>query len=428
LPSQDGVRRFRYIYVGHIGDASTLARPSGVAVDQLCGDVYVSDYDASRVLRFDAQGKLVGTIGHTGTDQGGLRGPVGVFLSTPSVPPVNPEGPPPPCGGVSTISKRVWIADRGANRVSIFGTDGQWQGGWCYWQAPQQPDGCSVREGADLDFYPDDVWVTDSLVYVAGGNADRVSEYDRAGKLRRTTVAGPAGSGVAAVADQLWSVRYDVSRLGLFSLDPAKPTIELVHEFGSGKFDPRTHGSFASPFAVAVGPNGRVYVDDAYRVQVFTPSGRYLSTIELPGGAVDSVPGQGVAVRYDGTVYVARGALHRVDVFSPGPLVTLTLKRLPVGTIVRPGQSTSGTATGPNAIEFTGTVWPPRPHDAIEIQEISKGFKTIATGTLDSNSAFRIVWDAPQSERTYAFRAFFYDPHPYYANRASAIEQIALHN
>ncbi len=58
-------------------------------------------------------------------------------------------------------------------------------------------------------------------------------------------------------------------------------------------------GQFASPFGIAVGVDGRVYVDDYSRIHVFTSSGAYVTQWGLDSPTWD------VAVDASGTVYAA---------------------------------------------------------------------------------------------------------------------------
>jgi DNA-binding beta-propeller fold protein YncE len=179
-----------------------------------------------------------------------------------------------------------------------------------------------------------------------------------------------------------------------------------VREFGSGQYDGKTAGSFAAPRAVATAANGTVYVLDSTRVQVFSPSGRYLSAMTLPdyfGGPSD------VAVRYDGTVYVTGADSPGALVYSPGPIVSLRLRQL-----------------GSQRIQLTGSVRPAHAGASIELQRVENGFHTIVTLKLDGKSAFHFVWRAPQAHTGYTLRAFFRDPHPYHADRASRLEQLVL--
>ena len=403
---------FRYTLVARIGKPGsgpgTLATANGVAVDQICGDVYISDKGRSVVDRFDLNGKFLNVVGHPGRDRGGIGTPDGLFVAPGNATPPNPDGPPAACAPTDRSAERVWVADEAAGRISIFGPDGTWNGGWCSSPASEQPSGCTARRGSGLTggfpARPTDVWVTRDAVFAPFGSLIR--EYDSAGNYVRDSVSLSQPTSAAVAGGQLWAPEYQVSKLALLSLGSGQGAMSLVREFGSGTYDGKKPGSFAAPRAVATAPDGKVYVLDSTRVQVFASSGRYLSAITLPdyfGGPSD------VAVRYDGTVYVTGTDSPGALVYSPGPVVSLRLKQL-----------------GSRRIELSGSVRPGHAGASIELQRVESGFRTIARLKLDRRSAFHVAWTAPTAHAGYAFRAFFRDPHPYHANRASRLEQITL--
>src|SRR5712692_6840615 len=92
---------FRYTLVGRIGKPGTgpgtIATASGVAVDQVCGDVYISDKERGVVDRFDLNGKFLNAVGRPGRGEGGIGTPYGLFVTPANIAPVNPEGAPPVC-------------------------------------------------------------------------------------------------------------------------------------------------------------------------------------------------------------------------------------------------------------------------------------------------------------------------------------------
>jgi hypothetical protein len=402
---------FRYALVGRIGRAGTgpgtIQTASGVAVDQVCADVYISDKGRGVVDRFDSDGRFLNAVGRPGRDAGGIGTPYGLFVTPANVSPVNPEGAPPACTGPGTLVRTVWVADEAAGRISTFSPDGTWNGGWCSSPPALQPSGCTVRRGSGsaggFPAGPVDVWVGDHAVYTPFGGLIR--EYDLTANYvaDSSVLSGPAS--VAASGGRLWATE-STSKLALLAADPTSGTLPLLRELGSGRYDGKTPGSFAGPRAVATAPNGNLYVLDSTRVQVFDASGRYLNAITLPadfGGASD------VAVRYDGTVYVTGADRPGALVYSPGPLVALRLRQV-----------------GARRIQLTGTVRPAHAGSAIELQRVESGYRTVARIRLDRRSAFRTVWTAPRAHAGYAFRAFFHDPHAYHADRASRLEQLVL--
>lgn len=410
---------YRYTNVGFIGKAGdgpgAFARgnsggPAGVAVDQRCGDIYVSDRSKRRVQRLDQHGRFLNYVGEKNVAdplaEGEFNEPLGLDFYVASVP-ENVNGPPRPCGTITTLTPFLWVADLTGNRVSIFEPDGKWVRSWCYWDLNTQ--GCEFFDDR-IDFYPHDVDVVGDRVYIAGISSDTAREYNRAGDLLRKTQSVNGAHSVSVWGGQLWLTQRSDSKIGLFSLDPGNTTINRYHELGSTfDYTGRRRGHFTYPRALTTAPNGTLYVLDGYRVQVFSPSGRYWSEFALPKD--DTYP-QDLAVRYDGTVYVAvvrHTGKPGVMVFSPGPLVSLKLRQ-----------------KGRKKIRISGAVKPGHAGSKIELQRLDTGWRTIRKVRLDSSSRFSFDWNAPRAEVTYTIRAFFKDPHRYHADRASQIKDIKL--
>jgi hypothetical protein len=406
--AQAGKGPFRYRLVGHIGGSGTGhgrfsgEGPGGIAIDQECGNVYISDYGAQVVHRYDQNGRFLNDVGAPGTGRGELGRPAGLFVQQ-TVTPVNPDGPPPSCGS----SGAVWVADSSDGRIDSFEPNGSVSSMWC--NNDLQNLGCDIvrSHGADgFDFYPNDVWVTDHNVFVAGRLTNEIDEYDMSGGLvRASDSTSNSAFSVAVAGASIWSTYggNGHTNLGLYSGNPMDPTIRLVHGFGGPYGD--TPGLFENVSGVWAQTDGTLYVVDGDRVQVFSPSGRYRSTIRLP----PDFRGNDVAVRYDGTVYVTGENGHGANVYSPGPVVTMFVDQTKHG----------------NDVRLHGRVKPSHAGDRIVLQRVAgNGFRTIATVRLDRRSRFTYTWHPPAVGREYAARAFFHDPHRYHADRASRLGQI----
>jgi sugar lactone lactonase YvrE len=79
-------------------------------------------------------------------------------------------------------------------------------------------------------------------------------------------------------------------------------------------------GVLRFPQAIAIGPDGNVYVGDqgSHVVQVFTPEGQFLRTVGVPGQRPGQLSAVGaLAVADDGSLLVADGR-NRIDRFHPG--------------------------------------------------------------------------------------------------------------
>lgn len=82
----------------------------------------------------------------------------------------------------------------------------------------------------------------------------------------------------------------------------------------------RSGGVLRFPQAIAIAPDGKVYVGDqgSHTIQVFDPNGAFLRDIGLAGtrpGELTAIGSLGVAG--DGTIFVADGGTNRISRFSP---------------------------------------------------------------------------------------------------------------
>src|SRR4051794_36121969 len=115
--AQAGKGPFRYRHVGHIGSQGSgkgkfpggdTAGPSGVAIDQQCGEIYIADQGAKVVHRYDQDGKPLLDIGQGDSEvRGGMHDPTGIFVDNAGFTAQNPLGPPPPCAKEGVL----WVAD-----------------------------------------------------------------------------------------------------------------------------------------------------------------------------------------------------------------------------------------------------------------------------------------------------------------------------
>jgi DNA-binding beta-propeller fold protein YncE len=155
-------------------------------------------------------------------------------------------------------------------------------------------------------------------IYVGDSGLSRVLVFGPDLGLKRT-IGGPselvAPSGLAV----------DDSRGRLYVVDARKHVL-AVYDLAAGRLV-RTVGKrgvgpaeFNFPSAVAVGPDGRVYVSDTmnYRVEIFDANLNYLSSF----GTLGVRPGQfrrpkGIAVDADNVVYVVDSDFNNFQMFTP---------------------------------------------------------------------------------------------------------------
>ena len=101
----------------------------------------------------------------------------------------------------------------------------------------------------------------------------------------------------------------------------ARPAIvaedaERRQTFGSRGAEP---GQFNYPTNIARDREGQLYVADSmnFRIQIFTPQGRYISSFgQLGDGSGDFNRPKGIAVDSDGHVYVVEGLQDVVQIFD----------------------------------------------------------------------------------------------------------------
>ncbi|MFQ5578786.1 MAG: hypothetical protein ACE5G8_17550, partial [Anaerolineae bacterium] len=122
------------------------------------------------------------------------------------------------------------------------------------------------------------------------------------------------------VLNRLWNYRTGPLNLEDTSVDPYAevrlelPALRVWGSNGAGE------GQFAAPRALAVSPQGQLYVADSgnHRIQVFDRNGQFLKAW---GGTEGAGPGQlseawGIAVGADGRVYVSDTWNHRIEIFD----------------------------------------------------------------------------------------------------------------
>jgi len=164
---------------------------------------------------------------------------------------------------------------------------------------------------------PQDVAVDDvaDRVYVVDSHLHQVLVFDRSG-VERGRIGKTESDTLAADSPE--------AKVHEPSDDPAAgqhggggATLgrrDLVANRGSGP------GEFNFPFAVAVGPDGRVYVTDQmnFRVQVFDRAGEFIRAIGKAGtGPGNFSRPKGIAVSAANHIYVVDAAFNNVQVFAP---------------------------------------------------------------------------------------------------------------
>lgn len=146
------------------GGGTLLYGPRDVAYDAE-GNLYVSDTGNKRIVKYDAEGTVLGVIGGAGAEPGQMQEPVGIAIDA--------EG-------------RLYVADTWNRRIQVFSADLTFEREWpvVAW------DGMSVVNKPYLAVHEGRVYVTDPEGY-------RVIVYDLSGAV--LDVWGQYGSDLSAV-------------------------------------------------------------------------------------------------------------------------------------------------------------------------------------------------------------------------------------
>ena len=280
-----------------IGDAE-LENPRGVAVNRTTGDIYVADTANDRIVRYDADGRLLGTFGSTAVN--------GLPLDSPWDVAVNGNG-------------WIYVADTGNDRIVRY-TNAAGAGAGLTWGSAGSGN-LRFNDPKGIDVGTDgDVWVADT------GN-DKIKVYEFDGTFQRKF--GTSGSGNGQFDDP-----RDVA-IGIegraYVADTGNDRIQVFDSVGGfiTAFGRTGTGSrrFESPQGVWIGnnlpPSGSVFVADTGndRVTVWDLVGN-TPTFERKFGGTGSGNRQMEAPRnvfmgQDGRRFVVDTGNDRLQVFDP---------------------------------------------------------------------------------------------------------------
>jgi DNA-binding beta-propeller fold protein YncE len=201
----------------------------------------------------------------------------------------------------------VYIADRGASRVQKFTSAGVYLTGW-------QIDAANPHRAllGRIALGPGgEVYLTDQ------SNAS-VHVFSSAGVWLRSW---QLAAGAVAASPQGIAVARDGS---VFVVDQANQRIQKFSSAGRWLVEwgaaGSANGQFDAPQQIALDPQGNVFVADTgnQRVQKFSPDGRWLAAWGRQGSANGQFDApQGIAVAADSAVYVADTKNQRVQKFNP---------------------------------------------------------------------------------------------------------------
>jgi tripartite motif-containing protein 71 len=275
-------------WVRNIGyrDRTDLSDSYGVAVDPM-GSVFVSDYKANRVLKFDSNLKLLKRIGAEGLGDGQFSLPSGIAI-----------GP----------DQKVYVVEEEGARVQILNLDGGFAGKF---GSLGSSDGAFNR--------PRGVAVgSTGKIYVCDSENHRVQVFDSTGKfLFKFGSNGnfygqfnnPSGiaisqNGLVAVADA------GNSRIQFFDLDGK--FVRLINQtWGMNRVLFTTDGNlFASG-------------DSTNAINVFSPSGDFVKGWQAPTSSLGELPSGDLIAAHKDRVIRLWKRTYRVAIPEPGNALPL---------------------------------------------------------------------------------------------------------
>jgi DNA-binding beta-propeller fold protein YncE len=299
-----------------------LEEPSGVAVNEATGDVYVVDKGNNRVEVFSANGTFEGQFNGTGTYEATVAGKLEKETGTPAPPsPLeSPEGiavdnscslhkpevltesTVPSCKDSDPSAGDVYVADVRHNVIDKFTSAGEYLGQVTEAEgsAFNRPEGVAVDSKGELWVYPEGEQVdnfTDALA----------NEFIASRRLN--VPGGFAESGVFAVDSKDDAYAEDffegVKSIAKFNSEGAL----LNGAIGDERFSENASGGVAVELS-----SGDVYIDQFHTVARFGPESSLIERL----GAGQLTRGSGVGVSSASeTVYVADAEADVVDIFSP---------------------------------------------------------------------------------------------------------------
>jgi sugar lactone lactonase YvrE len=327
---------------GGVGTAATLNRPSSLVVSA-SGDVFIADVNNHRVRKLTAGGTISTYAGNgtTTCSTGGVA--TSASITAPSGLALDAAGQlyvSGPCDMVLVVSPGNTLAVVAGTTETGFNGDGDTAGHWIYGPA-----------GMDLDAFGGLVFADagNNLVRRVALSAQTITTI--AGRMNAVDGALAVGGMLGAPEDvafgpsgELYVAEGDRSRVRRMDPDGTIYTVAGNGRFGrDGDGGPATFANLGQLMGIGVLPGGELVVADRYYGVVrmialsgviSTVAGAGINTVDNVAANTSSIPGvTALAVGPDGSVYIA--TRNKVRRFTVGGLIT---------TVAGTGASSSGTA------------------------------------------------------------------------------------
>jgi hypothetical protein len=263
-----------------------FSNPSGVAVNQSSGDLYVADRGNNRVEYFSATGSYLGQFNGSGTLSGeGSGAPTGEFSGPDYVAVDNSASVADPSQG------DVYVLDSGHNVIDKYSASGAYVG-----QLTEAGDGAfGAMNGVAVD--------PNGVVWVYRDNSEIDSFSDALANSYLASITSPYQTSLGFAVDH--EDNLYVNRGAELVAKLSSTGESLISEFDS-----------ETSTGVAVEPSGAaVYIDNLTSVGEFDSSGVLLARFGF-GSLVSS---HGIAVNpTSGSVYVSDATNDDVEIFATG--------------------------------------------------------------------------------------------------------------
>ena len=247
---------------------SKFKGPTGVAVNEATGDVYVVDSGNNRVEQFSSAGAYIGQFNGSAAPTGVLKEPTWIAVD-------NSGNPLDPSHG------DVYVADGNPHVVYKFSESGVYEGEISEAEAGSP---FSALEGVAVD-PSGTLWVSQASVEIDSFSDALVNKF----LSKRSSYGGAPGFAVDS-EDNLY-VDYGIRFLKLNSAGAFLSEMEAGESYQST--------------AAAVDSHNNVYIDNVTTVGLFSPSGSLIERF----GSEHLTGGSGVAVNSAaGLVYIADSA------------------------------------------------------------------------------------------------------------------------
>lgn len=245
---------------GHRYDPATKMLAPGSLATSTNGDIYVLDYAASRVQKYDNNGVYGTSWGSAGAGNGEFNVPLGIAVDS--------DG-------------NVYVADTFNHRIQQFDSAGNYKRQW----PVVDPISATALEPHSI------VIGRNNLVYVGGynENVSVIQIYDSVGSFLTQFGSRGAGPGQFDVpaglafdsSNQLYVLVQGVN-VGNNRVEMFSSTGDFLIQWGSTG---EGENQFAIPLSISVDSHSVLYIADGAneRVTMHTPIGEYLGEFNLPG-------------------------------------------------------------------------------------------------------------------------------------------------